>query len=93
MNDKHNKVLDTVVTPLNISHKTTNRGFTKFEITDSYSVNGSIQESSNVTPHIWLGTNTDRLHLTVDMTKELIQYLQYFVDNNSLPNKILTDEL
>ena len=72
----------------------TERGFVRAEFEDSYGTLCSVQESSNVEPHLWLGCNegmhTDnqccaRMHLTPELAAELIPLLQVFIETGSLP--------
>ncbi len=75
-----------------IKFKETKRGFSKFIFSDRYNSKCSIQDSSLATePAIWLGVDTDfygkectRMHLTIDMARELIPILQRFVDAGSI---------
>ena len=41
----------------------TQRGFTRIDFKDKYGIDCSLQESSNVTPSVWLGTNENRMIL------------------------------
>jgi len=68
----------------------TERGFYIAEFKDRYDKDCSIQESSLATEGcIWLGQNDvdgkpARMHLTVDMVKELLPLLQIFVETGCL---------
>jgi len=42
-----------------MERKTTQRGFSYFEFRDDYNAECSLQESSSVDPHIWLGMDVD----------------------------------
>lgn len=50
----------------------TNRGFELQHFTDDYSVNCSIQESSAIEPHIWLGIDDPRLSIMYKDRDKLI---------------------
>ena len=74
----------------------TERGFVRGDFKDLYGAECSIQKSSLATENaIWLGCDSGshypgghcaaRMHLTVDMAKELIKFLTIFVDNGELP--------
>jgi len=75
--------------------KKTNRNFGYIDFKDNYKQECSIQESSNVIPHLWIGIEKDlegedvnqRMHLNVKQIKKIIPILQYFVENESLPTK------
>lgn len=83
----------------------TERGFAGVLFQDDSGLRCSLQESSAVEPHVWLGVAetrvrqlvpqrgwqdvpiprgsqaATRMHLTIDMARQLIAELQYFVDN------------
>lgn len=71
----------------------TGRGFGFIDFNDAYGQECSVQESSNVVPHIWFGIDVDldkkevnqRMHLNVKQVKNLIPILQYFVEHEQLP--------
>lgn len=63
---------------------TTPRGFYIAEFVDSYGKQCSLQDSSNVDPHIWLGVGDERMHLTREMVAALIPHLARFVVNGWL---------
>lgn len=76
----------------------TNRGFLVGKFTDAYGANCSIQESSIVEPHIWLGSDDDqqrhhvtgelmstRMHLSQEQVRELLPLLTYFAETGYLP--------
>jgi len=64
---------------------TTERGFKLIEFRDHYSTPCSLQESSAATTNcIWLGTRDSRMHLTQDQAKELLPFLQKFVETGKL---------
>ena len=76
----------------------TERGFLRMEFNDAYGANCSIQESSNVEPHIWLGSDDDqqrhhvtgqlmstRMHLNQEQVRELLPLLTYFAETGYLP--------
>ncbi len=66
----------------------TNRGFGKIDFTDHYNQNCSLQESSLATEAaIWLGTTENRMHLTVDMVRDLLPYLHSFVNTGQIADK------
>jgi hypothetical protein len=66
----------------------TERGFGVITFTDSYNQKCSLQDSSNVDPHVWLGVDVDlnnkdvdaRMHLTPDQVKTLLPFLTYFAE-------------
>lgn len=63
----------------------TGRGFILGEFHDLYQQPCSIQESSIATNHaIWLGTDKDRIHLSLDSAVTLIEILQEFVKTGDL---------
>ena len=63
-----------------------NRGFTVGDFTDLYDKSCSIQESSLAAPPaLWLGVDSNRMHLTQDIVENLIPLLQHFVDTGNLP--------
>lgn len=71
-----------------MKREVTRRGVPVYRGTDSYGQPYSLQESSNVDPHIWLGGDGNaRAHLTQEMARELIPLLQYFADNGRLPEE------
>lgn len=76
----------------------TTRGFVIGKFYDAYDANCSIQESSSIDPHIWLGSDdlqekhhvtgeilSTRMHLSREQVEELLPLLHYFVDNGHLP--------
>lgn len=63
----------------------TNRGFGRGSFIDRYGEKCSIQDSSLATEEcIWLGVDSNRMHLTVEMAQELIVVLQRFVETGSV---------
>lgn len=82
-----------------MNRKVTLRGFTRYDFTDLYGAECSIQKSSLATEDaIWFGVDepppdTDhaksgcwgRMHLTQDQVAELLPLLQKFVDTGELP--------
>lgn len=54
----------------------TERGFNKIEFFDSYGCPCSLQESSNMIPHIWLGVENTRMHLSKKQVKSLRKILK-----------------
>ncbi len=64
----------------------TERGFARANFVDRYREQCSIQESSLATERcIWLGCDSNRMHLTQEMATELIPLLEHFVCTGSLP--------
>ena len=67
----------------------TERGFEIIDFTDEYGEKCSLQQSSLAiyeppgTSAIWFGVNEKRMHLTIDQVKELLPYLQSWVENGS----------
>lgn len=61
----------------------TARGFSLIEFEDYYHHDCSLQESSNIDPCIWLGVGNNRMHLNQEQVKELLPYLQRFVDTGN----------
>lgn len=57
----------------------TQRGFTRIDFKDKYGIDCSLQESSNVTPSVWLGTNENRMILDKKLAWELGNRLLWFV--------------
>jgi len=68
----------------------TNRGFELIEFKDTYGEICSLQESSSVEPHIWLGCNENgkfhrgevlspRMHLNRKQVKELMTHLRNWI--------------
>ncbi len=67
----------------------TQRGFPYIDFKDHYGLGCSLQDSSLATePCIWLGVDIhdrhSRMHLTIEMVKELLPFLQNFVDTGSI---------
>lgn len=63
----------------------TDRGFIRYEFTDLYGERCSLQMSSLATePAIWLGANTQRMHLTQDDARWLAIMLRHFADAGEL---------
>lgn len=68
----------------------TSRGFGLVNFTDKYDQSCSLQKSSLATEDcIWFGVDNaaithPRMHLTQDMVKELLPYLQKFVETGEL---------
>lgn len=57
------------------------RGFAIVNFNDLYQEKCSIQDSSNGEHKaIWIGVNSSRMHLTQDMVKQLLPFLQEFAD-------------
>jgi hypothetical protein len=70
-----------------MKEETTCRGFDLITFKDLYKKECSIQKSSMGTDTcIWLGIdeNNERMHLNIELVKELITYLQRFVDTGEL---------
>lgn len=65
--------------------KKTSRGFDLIEFVDHYGAACSLQKSSLATEDcIWLGTNTNRMHLTQEQVSQLLPELQSFVETGEL---------
>ena len=62
--------------------KQTERGFARADFTDRDGAECSIQKSEEAC--IWLGVNNNRMHLTRELTAELLLYLQRFVETGEL---------
>lgn len=75
----------------------TSRGFSLIEFKDSNGEKCSIQESSSVSPHLWLGQENPtviehdgekiflcRMHLNQKQARKLISFLQKFVETGRL---------
>lgn len=65
----------------------TERGFDILEFKDRYGKECSLQKSSLATEDcIWLGVNSarGRMHLTQDMVRDLLPYLNNFVETGDL---------
>lgn len=64
---------------------TTDRGIDITSFEDIYGLSCSLQESSLASQHcIWLGRDSNRMHLNQEIVKELLPYLQKFVDTGNL---------
>ena len=60
------------------------RGFEVITFEDTYKVSCSLQESSCVSPRVWLGTDaSDRMHLSPSQVKKIIKHLQAWLDTGS----------
>lgn len=59
----------------------TERGFGYTEFRDSYGQDCSVQESS-VMPHLWVGVDNDRMHLTPEQVRGLIGVLSAWLAEN-----------
>lgn len=61
------------------------RGFDLIRFTDRYNNKCSLQKSSLATEDaIWLGIEQQRMHLTQDIVKSLLPFLQKFSDTGEL---------
>lgn len=61
------------------------RGFAWLNFWDSYGETCSLQESSAASaPHLWIGRDQMRMHLNQEQVKELLPYLQTFVETGKL---------
>lgn len=65
----------------------TGRGFRVVTFKDRYEQPCSIQESSSVTPSLWFGIDSDRMHLSQQMVRDLLPLLEYFAEHGVLPNR------
>jgi hypothetical protein len=74
--------------------KKTSRGFEFVEFKDSYGEKCSLQESSNVIPHVWLGCEENgkfhmgdylspRMHLDQKQVRELVKFLTNWLKTGS----------
>lgn len=71
--------------PISIDAKITTRGFIVKEFRDTYGKACSLQESSCATAkRIWLGVNSDRMHLSPEQVKELLPALINFANGKDL---------
>ncbi len=67
----------------------TARGFELIEFTDRNGQDCSLQQSSAAdfqdpgTSAVWFGVGETRMHLSLEQVKELIPFLQAWVDNGS----------
>ena len=67
----------------------TDRGFEVIDFNDQYGEECSLQQSSLAiyqppgTSAVWFGVNKNRMHLTLEQVKELLPYLQAWVENGS----------
>lgn len=69
-----------------LSREITGRGLILYEGLDRYKKKFSIQESSLAEEAcIWLGSEENRAHLTIEQVKEIIPILQNFVETGVLP--------
>lgn len=65
--------------------KKTQRGFDLIEFVDHYGAACSLQKSSLATEDcIWLGTNTNRMHLTQEQISQLLPHLHEFVEAGNI---------
>jgi hypothetical protein len=63
----------------------TDRGFKRINFTDDHVNKCSIQESSKALyPCIWFGQGASRMHLNQEQVKELLPYLDRFVETGKL---------
>lgn len=58
----------------------TPRGFELLSFKDSYGQACSIQESSNVEPHLWVGVDCCRMHITPAQARGIAERLLMFAD-------------
>lgn len=67
---------------------TTSRGFAIGSFTDVYGFECSLQRSSRASDegHIWLGVNTNRMHLSQSIVRDLLPALQHFAETGELPS-------
>lgn len=81
---------------LQIRRKHTNRGFGLLLFEDDYGEECSLQESSSVEPHVWLGMDNPRMldgvliarmHLNRKQARQLADELLYFAENERLRGK------
>lgn len=73
--------------------KKTQRGFDLIEFVDHYGAACSLQKSSLATEDcIWLGTNTNRMHLTQEQVSQLLPELQSFVETGELGGAPLDED-
>lgn len=80
---------------MKLKKRNTNRGFGIIEFTDSYEQECSIQMSSNVIPHLWIGVDntgprtgnediSSRIHIKQKDIPKLIKILQKYVDTGEI---------
>lgn len=76
-----------------------NSGFKFYYFDDVYNSEVCLSESSAVEPQVWLGIsksfiNSDnpRMLLNKEMAKELVELLNYFIENDNLPNPDIDDK-
>jgi hypothetical protein len=62
------------------SPSTTPRGFGLVSFRDTYGQTCSVQESSNVEPHLWVGVDCCRMHLSPKQARGLAERLLAFAD-------------
>lgn len=68
---------------MRLEWKKTERGFNRAEFKDANGKDCSIQESSNANePNLWLGTNENRMELTVPMALILSDELRKWAREN-----------
>ena len=77
--------------PIEIKLKPTLRNFLRSNFVDTYGSQCSIQESSSVTPRLWLGVSKDfqgkestRMHLSQEQVRALLPHLHAFVQHGRL---------
>jgi len=66
------------------SWEVTNRGLKLGKFKDDDNADFSIQESSSVMPHIWLGPIGAKMYLNQQQAQDLISVLQKFVTTGEL---------
>ena len=82
---------------MKFTKKKTSRGFIYYEFKDTYDEDCSIQESSSIDPHLWLGQDNGgklhhvtleplgaRMHVDKKIAKKLIKLLTKFVETGRL---------
>ena len=76
----------------------TQRGFERIDFKDDYGESCSLQQSSSVDPHIWLGCNENgkfhlgeflspRMHLNPNQVKKLVEFLSNWLERGSFTKR------
>lgn len=73
---------------LKFKHAKTDRGFRIVSFDDSNGNCCTLQDSSAVDPHVWVGCGEGRMHLTPNQAAQLIPYLYHFCVHEELPDGI-----
>lgn len=67
------------------NHRYFVRGFKGYEWKDSYDHPYTIQESSSIEPHLWLGAEPHRMHLNRKDVQKVISTMEQWINTRNLP--------